>query len=139
MKVKLYIMGMLLGLFICGCNKTPDIPESDFGTATSGDVEKQEFTEILIPPNGEIHYSEAELQIVEDVLGNHENAHEIMNQLNGFGIYDVVRVELLVAGKKQELEVETADDRIFVIHYYTKNYHIYAVEKDDTYIYTEVY
>lgn len=137
MKIKLYIMGILLGLFICGCNKTPDMSEPDFGTETSGDVDKQESTEILIPPNGEIHYTEAELQLVEDAIGNHVNAQEIMKQLNCFGIYDIAKVTLLVDGKEQELEMTTTDQRVFVIHCYTKNYHIYAIEKDGTYIYAE--
>ncbi len=137
MKLKLYVVSILLGLFVCGCNKTQDMVESDFGTETSGDIEKQGSTEILIPPNGEIHYTEAELQLVEDAIGNRENAQEIMKQLNCFGIYDIKKAKLLVPGKEQELEVETSDNRIFVIHYYEKNYGIYAIEKDDEYIYAE--
>lgn len=137
MKIKLYIMGMLLGLLICGCTKTPDMSEPDFETETSGDIEKQQSTEILIPPNGEVHYTETELQLVEDVIGNHENAQKIMKQLNCFGIYDITKVEMLVDDKEQELEVATADQRVFVIHCYTRNYHIYAIEKDGTYIYAE--
>ncbi len=137
MRMKLYIVGMLLGVLICGCNKTPDMNEPDFGVETSGDVDKQESTEILIPPNGEVHYTEAELQLVEDAIGNYVNAQKIMKQLNCFGIYDIAKVTLLVDGKEQELEVATADQRVFVIHCYTKNYHIYAIEKDGTYIYAE--
>ena len=138
MKMKLYIVGMLLGLCICGCDKSPDMAEMNIGTETgSNHVQAQESTEILSPPKGEIHYTQAELQIVEDVLGNHENAQEIMKQLNSFGIYNIAKAELLVPGKEQELKVVTSDNREFIIHYYEKNHHIYAIEKDDTYIYAE--
>lgn len=137
MKMKICVIAMLLGLCISGCNRTADMPEPEFGAETVGDAVTQESTEILNPPNGEIHYSEVELQLVEDALENRENAQEIMKQLNYFGIYDIVRADLLVADKESELEVETSDNRVFVIHCYAKNYHIYAIEKDGKYIYAE--
>lgn len=137
MKLKICIIGMLLGLCISGCNKTPDIPAPDFGTEMGGDAAVPESTEILNPPNGEIHYTETELQLVEDSLGNRENAQEIMKQLNYFGIYNITRADLMVADEDQELEVETSDNLIFVMHYSTNDYHIYAIEKDGEYIYAE--
>lgn len=138
MKMKLYIVGMLLGFCVFGCDKAAEVLETNIGAETGGNhVQAQESTEILNPPKGEIHYTQAELQIVEEVLGNQENAKNIMKQLNSFGIYNIAKVELLVPGKEQELKVVTSDNREFIIHYYEKNYHIYAIEKNDTYIYAE--
>ncbi|MBQ9984094.1 MAG: hypothetical protein IJP29_05845 [Lachnospiraceae bacterium] len=137
MKLKICIIGMLLGLCISGCNQTPDISAPDFGTETGEGVTACESTEILNPPNGEIHYTEAELKIMEETLGNHENAQEIMKQLNYFGIYNIIRADLLAEDEDQELEVESFDNRIFVIHYSTNDYHIYAIKKDGEYVYAE--
>lgn len=137
MKMKLYVIGMLMVLCLSGCNKTPSMPESDLGVESGSKETEQESTEILNPPNGEIHYTETELQIVEDELGNHENAQEIMKQLNYFGIYNITKAELLVAGEEEELMVETSDHRNFVIHYYSDKHHIHAIEKDGEYIYFE--
>ena len=93
-----------------------------------------DHSELLNPPTGEIHYTEAELQIVKTAIGDEEGAKEILKQLNGFGIYNIIKAEM---SGDEELEVETSEEKIYVL-YCNKKYHIYGMKENGEYIYTEV-
>lgn len=145
MAKRIGIIAVLMMVGLCGCGKEQDTtgvattqqPVTEVATTEEATTE-QGSTEILNPPNGDVFYTNEELRIVENALGDSVGAPRIMKQLNQFGIYNIIRADLLVETGDKELEVETSDNRIFVVHFYNGDHHIYAIEKDGEYIYTEV-
>lgn len=147
---RISIIAVLLVIGLCGCNRNMDASGADGGSVleqpligdeTTEDVvetTEQESTEILIPPNGEIHYTEVELKIVKNALKDEESAQQIMEELNQFGIYNIIRADLLGEPDDNKLEIETADNRVFVIYFYESYHSICAIEKDGEYLYMEI-
>ena len=135
---------MLLLLCLCGCGNEEGIDRASGNAVVDGEntdaamSTEQASTEIRICMDGEIHYTEVELQIVKNALGDEEGSKKIMEQLNQFGIYNITRTEVL---KEEEILVETSAGKRYVLHVTSRNYYIYAIQKDGEdgeYIYMEL-
>ena len=89
----------------------------------------EETTEIRVLQDGEIHYSQAELEILKAAVGEEEDAQYLMEQVNGFGFYNIIRAEYEKDSSSDKLEIETSEGKVYVL-YLMNDSCITAVRKD---------